>query len=179
MHTKPIFTIDWEPWFCYKPCSDNWETWDEQTEEPTYYLLDLLRRHKVKGIWYCLGWLKERRKDLFEEIVKEGHVIGNHTYYHTYDTSEYCKEYLKSPLFRMPKFKGQKRLYSGGFWFRALPYSISKKLLEQSKCFFIHPHDVMLFHPILDNPIQNFKRQIGLTTVRDKLERLMREVEWE
>ena len=176
MHTKPIFTVDWEPYFCYLPYCSFWEENDPLVEEPTYYLLDLLRRHKVKAVWYVLGWMKDKREDLFNEIVKEGHVIGHHTYKHTYDNS---KEKLNNPLFRSPRFQGQKRLYSGGFWFRAMPYWWSKNELRKSGVFYIHPHDLLgLDHPYTGSPFQDFKRFIGSTTVRDKLERLLREVEF-
>src|SRR3990167_24802 len=177
---KMTFTIDWEPWFSYEPYSNNWEHWDDQTEEPTYYLLDLLGRHHIKAIWYCLGWLMAKKPQLSEMIQKEGHLIGWHSKYH--NSSEKLYEPLPlavdPSLYRAPGFKGQKRLYSGGFWFRALPYLLSKRLLERSGIFYIHPYDVMLVHPALYNPIQNFKRQIGLKNVRDKLERLCREIEF-
>lgn len=174
---KPVFTIDWEPYFCYRPYSRFWEDNDPLVDEPTHYLLDILRRHQIKAIWYCVGWLVDKRPDLLELIRKDGHTIGCHTYYHKLDDN-YAKD-LSHPLFRSPRFKGQKRLYSGGFWFRALPYVTSKKLLEASEVFFIHPHDVLLEHPPTGSIFQDIQRSIGLKTVRDKLERLCREVTFE
>jgi len=183
--SKPIFTVDWEPWFCHIPYCSYWEETDPLVEEPTMYLLDLLRRHKVRAVWYMLGWLKEKRLDLYREIKKEGHVEGFHTFYHSKKEADYGILLRKiegqsyDQPFRTPRFRGQKQLYSGGFWFRAMPYWWSKRELLKSGTFYIHPHDLLWEHPKCKNPIQNFKRQIGLTTVRDKLERLMREVEFE
>ena len=177
MLTRPTFTVDWEPYFCYKPYSQFWEETDPLVEEPTLYLLDLLKRHEIKAIWFCVGWLVDKRPDLVAEIRGNSHIIGTHTYYHSLGQAGLKQKYqvdINHPLFRSPKFKGQKRLYSGGFWFRLFPYWISKKLLDQSGAFYIHPYDVML-----ESPVKSFKRTVGLKTARDKLERLCREVEFE
>ena len=175
-----IFTIDWEPYFCFRPYSKFWEENDPLVEEPTMYLLDLLRRHQIKAIWYCLGWLTIRENKLFDRIFEDGHIFGDHTFYHKCDGIGYYARVNKEVgnPFRAPKFIGQKRLYSGGFWFRALPYLVSKKLLEQSGVFYIHPHDVLLEHTDCGNPVKTFERRLGLKTVRDKLERLCREAEF-
>ena len=177
-----IFTIDWEPYFCYRPYSSFWEETDPLVEEPTMYLLDLLRRHQIKATWYVLGWLKDKRQDLYDLILNEGHQIGGHTYYHSeqeaYEYAIHVTGNYDKGLFRAPRWKYQKRLYSGGFWFRYLPYFVSKKLLKHSSTFYIHPYDVLLEHPKTGSIRQDFKRQTGLKTVRDKLERLCREVEF-
>ena|SRR3990167_52086 len=184
MGNNTLFTIDWEPWFCHIPYCSFWEENDLLVKEPTYYLLDLLQRHKVKAIFYALGWLAERQSDLLQEIKKEGHLIGFHTFYHSKEEADYGNllrkiegHSYKEP-FRPPKFRGQKRLYSGGFWFRAMPYWWSKNELRKSGTFYLHPYDILWEHPKCFNPFQEFKRQIGLNTVRDKLERLLREVEF-
>ena len=167
---KPSFTIDWEPYFCYRPYSQFWEDNDPLVEEPTLYLLDLLRRHQIKATWYVLGWLADKRWDLMKLIKDNGHTIGYHSYYHVRDESD-----IPSDIpYRSPRWEGEKRLYSGGFWFRLFPYWVSKKLLEKSGTYFVHPYDVML-----ESPVKSFKRTVGLKTARDKLERLCREVEFE
>ena len=173
---KPIFTIDWEPWFCLYPYSSFWEENGPLVEEPTYYLLDLLRRHQIKATWFVLGWLRDKRLDLCNLIEKEGHTLGCHTYYHVL-SKDYKKD-LSHPLFRSPRFEGQKKLYSGGFWLRAMPYWWLKREVLKEGQFFIHPHDLLFEHPKLPNLWQNWYRHTGLKTSRDKLERLCREVEF-
>jgi len=165
------FTVDWEPYFCFKKYSLFWENNDPLIEEPTHYLLDLLRRHNIKAIFYVVGWIAGKRHDLIEMIKKDGHLIGDHTYYHQGNGS--------FKPFRSPRWKGEKRLYSGGFWFRVMPYWWIKKEVEKTGIFFIHPHDVMLSHPKEPSLIHNFKRQTGLATSRDKLERLVREIQFD
>lgn len=169
MVEKPaIFTVDWEAWDSFK----HWTEWKNTNliEEPTMYLLDLLRRHNIKAIFYCVGYLGAiLRPDLYKLIAQDGHIIGDHTYYHSGMTT-----FLPS---RNPRWKCHKRLYSGGFWFRAMSYKWLKKEVEKVGSFFIHPHDVMTEHP--ECGLRTFDRRIGLNTSRDKLERLCREVKWE
>ncbi len=181
---KPIFSVDWEPFFCLDPYNGkNWKE-DPLVEEPTLYLLDLLRRHQIKAIFFCLGWLVDNRQDLYLKIRQEGHVLGYHSRFHHKSEADYGN-YMRSiepneypQPFRSPKFRGQKRLYGGGAFLRAIPYWMLKKLVLKEGFFYVHPHDLLWEHPELPNPWHNFKRQIGLKTSRDKLERLTREVEF-
>lgn len=164
------FTIDWEPWNSFES-HDKWNA-HESIDEPTHYLLDLLRRHKIKAIFYCVGWLQFRRVDLIDLIQKDGHVIGYHSYFHQHDDDEIPND----RPYRAPRWKDEKRLYSGGFWFRIMPYWWIKREVEKTGIFFIHPHDVLLEHP--DCGIRTLDRRLGLKTSRNKLERLCREVTW-
>lgn len=169
-----IVEVHWEPYYSYKPYGDFWEKNNPQVDEPTKYLLDLLQRHEVKAIFYVVGWLRYCSPMLFTKIVNEGHVIGDHTWYHDINDGQ-----PRFKPFRAPRWKGQKRLYSGGFWFRFMPFWWIKKEVEKTGIFFIHPYDVMEDHPKCGNPFRNWMRQYGLKTSRDKLERLMREVSWD
>ena len=174
--SKPLFTVDWELWFCHTLHGDFWEQISNpRVDEPTEYLLDLLRRHEIKAIFYCLGWLVDKSPKLFRQIQAEGHVIGKHTYYHTYDPTP---QELSDPLFRSPRFVGQKRLYAGGFFLRAMPYWWLKRQVMREGGVYVHPHDILWEHPQCNGMVQNWKRQVGLRTSRDKLERLCREVEF-
>ena len=174
MSRKVLFTLDWEPWFALYAYSSRWEKMNDLVEEPTHYLLDLLRRHQIKAIWYLLGWLQDKLPSLVKDIQSEGHTIGYHSYYHKVNDSPRWE----GVPYRAPRFKGQRRLYSGGFWLRSMPYWWLKREVMKEGQFFIHPHDVMLEHPKLSNPWQNWYRHVGLKTSRDKLERLTREIEW-
>lgn len=167
------FTIDWEPICSFKNYS---EFNSDGVAEPTAYLLDLLRRHQIKAIFYCVGWLSDHCPDLVDLIKQDGHIIGDHTYFHSTDP---IVKIVDDVPFRAPRWYGEKRLYSGGFWFRAMPYWWLKKEVDKTGVFFIHPHDVMLEHPDCINPVKTFERRFGLKTSRDKLERLCREVNWD
>lgn len=174
MDKKTVFTVDWEPWFCFKPYGEFWENHDPLVQEPTLYLLDLLKRHNIKAIFYCLGWLEDKEPAYLNLIRNEGHTIGYHSFIHQHDPGDVPPD----RPYRGPRWRGQKRLYSGGFWFRVMPYGLVKREVLKTGTFFIHPYDVMLNHPLCDNPIKNFERNLGLKTSRDKLEKLTREIEW-
>lgn len=48
----------------------------------TKTILDILQKHNAKAIFFVTGpWLKEN-PDLAKRMVKEGHLIGNHTWSH-------------------------------------------------------------------------------------------------
>lgn len=46
-------------------------------------VLDILREHNIKALFFVIGERAERHPDLIERIVGEGHAIGNHSYSHT------------------------------------------------------------------------------------------------
>lgn len=170
MAKTATFTIDWEVWNSFDPNS-KWS--DSQfIDEPTHYLLDLLHRHDIKAIWFTVGWLADRRPNLLEKIKSDGHKIGYHSYFHRHDPADIPPD----NFYRAPRFKGQKRLYSGGFWFRLMPYWWIKREVEKTGTLYIHPHDILFKHPACG--IRTFDRRIGLKTSRDKLERLCREIKW-
>jgi hypothetical protein len=155
-----IFTVDWEDWFD----SLHIEGYSK-IAEPTYYLLDALDKYGVRAIFYILGITESREGDLVDEIFSRGHVLMSHGYYHyPYEDAD------RKPYANMGM--------TGGFWFRALPINILKHEINRLGNFYIHPHDIMLYHPTLKNPVLNLKRKFGLDGARGKLETLLGEVEW-
>lgn len=50
--------------------------------EYTPEILDLLRRHRVKGTFFLVGNASQRHPELVRRIHAEGHDIGNHTFSH-------------------------------------------------------------------------------------------------
>lgn len=50
--------------------------------EHTPALLDLLAAHGAKATFFLIGREAERYPDVVERIVREGHVLGNHTWSH-------------------------------------------------------------------------------------------------
>lgn len=169
-----LFTVDWETWFNAVIPRREWHKYDLDIEEPTEFLLDILDKYNVKAVFYVLGWLRAQKPSLYYEIEDRGHTIGDHGYWHEHN------EHSTSALFRSPYWDTTPMPWppSGGFFFRAMPYWYIKWAIENSGQFWIHPHDIMLDHPKLQNPALNFKRQTGLKESRLKLERLIQELEW-
>ena len=48
----------------------------------TEKLLDGLAERNVKATFFLLGTNIEGKEDIVKRIAEEGHLIGNHTYYH-------------------------------------------------------------------------------------------------
>lgn len=58
-------------------------TFDDGPNDPhTLRLLDVLDRHGVKATFFLIGRFVKQRPDIAREIVRRGHVIGNHTFTH-------------------------------------------------------------------------------------------------
>lgn len=55
---------------------------DGPTKESTEIILKILRQHNLKALFFCVGNNVEGNLPLTEEILNEGHLIGNHTYNH-------------------------------------------------------------------------------------------------
>lgn len=48
----------------------------------TPIVLDILKKHNVKATFFAIGNLAEKHPEMVRRIVREGHVLGNHTYSH-------------------------------------------------------------------------------------------------
>lgn len=46
-------------------------------------VLEVLRRYNVKATFFCIGDKVEKHPQLVKMLIEEGHIVGNHTYYHT------------------------------------------------------------------------------------------------
>jgi peptidoglycan-N-acetylglucosamine deacetylase len=48
----------------------------------TERLLDLLKEHQIKAAFFCIGKRIAENPELVKRIHEEGHLIGNHSYFH-------------------------------------------------------------------------------------------------
>lgn len=48
----------------------------------TIKVLETLKKHRVKATFFIIGEKAARYPELVKRITEEGHVIGNHSYYH-------------------------------------------------------------------------------------------------
>ena len=55
---------------------------DGPNEEVTTQLLEILNKHNVKATFFCIGSKVNINKSVIERIANEGHLIGNHSFYH-------------------------------------------------------------------------------------------------
>lgn len=78
----------------------------------TPFVLDQLKQYNAKGSFFCIGKNAELYPDIFNRILAEGHVVGNHTQHHLngwkVTDEEYVEDYIAaaknidSHLFRPP-----------------------------------------------------------------------------
>ena len=55
---------------------------DGPTPDVTSWVLEQLRRYGFKATFFCLGKNVEQHPDIYQQILDEGHAVGNHTYSH-------------------------------------------------------------------------------------------------
>lgn len=85
---------------------------DGPNSRVTPLVLDILDRFEVKATFFCVGENVSRFPDVFDEVKRRGHTVGNHTFNHLkgfeYATDDYVRNvekangYIKSDLFRPP-----------------------------------------------------------------------------
>ncbi len=55
---------------------------DGPTPEITPWVLAELRKHDIKATFFCIGNNIRNNPDIFQQVISEGHSIGNHTFNH-------------------------------------------------------------------------------------------------
>ena len=85
---------------------------DGPRPEVTPWVLDLLDKYNAKATFFCIGKNVEMFPEMFEEVKRRGHAVGNHSYSHVkgwgMKTGDYVRDIdiagdmIKSNLFRPP-----------------------------------------------------------------------------
>jgi peptidoglycan/xylan/chitin deacetylase (PgdA/CDA1 family) len=58
-------------------------TYDDGPNDPhTLRLLEVLARHNLRATFFLIGRYVRQRPEIVREVVKAGHVVGNHTFTH-------------------------------------------------------------------------------------------------
>ncbi len=99
-------------------------TYDDGPNDPhTLRLMDVLARHNVHATLFLIGRYVQQRPDIVRDLVKAGHVVGNHTFTHphlivssaieTRNQLEECQRAVQeatgeSPRFFRPPFGGRR-----------------------------------------------------------------------
>jgi polysaccharide deacetylase family protein (PEP-CTERM system associated) len=87
MGLKNAFTIDVEDYFQVSAFEHaispaDWPNQEVRLEATMERLLLLLEEFSVKGTFFTLGWVAERYPDMIKGIVKAGHELASHGYWH-------------------------------------------------------------------------------------------------
>lgn len=80
--------------------------------EATPFVLKLLKQYNASATFFCIGKNVVAHPDIYQQIISEGHAVGNHTYNHLNgwktENEIYLKDialasqYISSNLFRPP-----------------------------------------------------------------------------
>lgn len=139
-------------------------TWNFPTEEKIIYLtfddgpipevtpfvLDQLKQFRAKATFFCIGENVDQNPQIFQRILSEGHVTGNHSFHHLngwktdntlyFESVERTRAIVGSKLFRPPYGKIKKSQikllgsrYSIIMW-DVLSYDFAKNVSAE-KCF--------------------------------------------
>ncbi|TWU44324.1 Peptidoglycan deacetylase [Novipirellula aureliae] len=80
-------TVDVEDYFHVSAFADrvtrhDWDRYESRVQGNTDRLLSLFDEVQVRGTFFVLGWVAERFPRLVQRIVKAGHEIASHGYWH-------------------------------------------------------------------------------------------------
>jgi peptidoglycan/xylan/chitin deacetylase (PgdA/CDA1 family) len=58
-------------------------TYDDGPNDPhTLRLMEVLARHDVRATFFCIGRYAQQKPQIVRDLIKAGHVVGNHTQTH-------------------------------------------------------------------------------------------------
>jgi peptidoglycan/xylan/chitin deacetylase (PgdA/CDA1 family) len=66
--------------------------------ENTEWILKALETYHAKATFFCLGRQIEKNPELYQKIISEGHLCGNHGYSHLNGWNNNTKKYLEDVL---------------------------------------------------------------------------------
>ncbi|WP_027137796.1 polysaccharide deacetylase family protein [Gaetbulibacter saemankumensis] len=69
---------------------------DGPTPEITNWVLDTLNTYQAKATFFCIGKNIENHPDIFQNIIRYGHAIGNHTHNHVKGWKTKAEAYLQN-----------------------------------------------------------------------------------
>jgi peptidoglycan/xylan/chitin deacetylase (PgdA/CDA1 family) len=115
-YTIPVILQQLMPSYTWKVDTEDKQlflTFDDGPHpEITPWVLAQLKEFGAKATFFCVGDNVRKYPDVYEQILKENHAVGNHTFHHLNgwktDTNDYLKDvalaenYIQSNLFRPP-----------------------------------------------------------------------------
>ncbi|TNE55641.1 MAG: polysaccharide deacetylase family protein [Bacteroidetes bacterium] len=69
---------------------------DGPDPEITPWVLDQLKERSIRATFFCVGENIDQYPDIYQRILHEGHVVGNHTQKHLKAGSVSSREYLEN-----------------------------------------------------------------------------------
>jgi peptidoglycan/xylan/chitin deacetylase (PgdA/CDA1 family) len=77
----------------------------------TPWVLQVLREYEAKATFFCVGENIQKHPDIYQQILKEGHATGNHTFNHLQGWKTPTKKYIKNIIKAESYLQGRKSKY--------------------------------------------------------------------
>ncbi len=71
---------------------------DGPTPEITDWVLQTLKQYNAEATFFCIGNNIEKYPEIFQHIIDQNHVVGNHTYNHLKGWKHNTKDYIEDTL---------------------------------------------------------------------------------
>ncbi len=84
---------------------------DGPTPEITQWVLHQLKQYEAKATFFCIGKNIENNPNLLQEIINDGHSIGNHTFNHLNGWKTNTKKYIKNCELHTEIYNMQAKLF--------------------------------------------------------------------
>lgn len=93
---RHAFTVDVEDYF-HSEDSDSagWDRHELRVERSTQTVLELCAEAGVRGTFFVLGWVAERRPGLVRDIAAGGHEVASHGYGHQFVYDQTPEQFLE------------------------------------------------------------------------------------
>ena len=80
---------------------------DGPTPEITSWVLGTLKQYNAKATFFCIGANVKKHPKIFNQILEDGHAVGNHTNNHIKGWKTKTKAYLENVFLAEEMFKSQ------------------------------------------------------------------------
>lgn len=134
--------------------------------EATPFVLEQLKKYDAKATFFCIGKNVVEHPDIYQQILLDGHAVGNHTHNHlngwNTSTDKYITNireaagYIRSDLFRPPygrispfQVKALKKDYRIIMWdllSADFDTDITGETCVQNVVFKLQPGSIVVFH---------------------------------
>ena len=71
---------------------------DGPTPEITNWVVDELKKHNAKATFFCIGNNIQKHPDIYQNLIKDGHSVGNHTFDHLNGWENNNRKYIENVL---------------------------------------------------------------------------------
>jgi peptidoglycan-N-acetylglucosamine deacetylase len=88
---------------------------------PTDFVLEILKKYNCKSTFFCIGDNVRKHPNVFQRVVDNGHIIGNHTFNHLKGWSTPVEKYIQNVKQCEDEFRSSKVEFRSSKLFRP-PY---------------------------------------------------------